>query len=145
VPDGGSASKVRTSDKRLKVTCGNNTSYLEDSAWIGEKTPMTLCKVRISPNRTVKPNIGGLELSEALNRVLPFTAKEDNRPVLQCVLCRYPRASPWNFALRVIRYFLLLPFCFWRRHRKSRVREDVVLMRCALDKVVDCYGLETCT
>jgi len=86
VPAVGSASEVRTSDKRLKVTCGSNTSYLEDSAWIGEKTPMTLCEVRISPNRTVKPNIGGLELSEALNRVLPFTAKEDNRPVLQCVL-----------------------------------------------------------
>jgi DNA polymerase III sliding clamp (beta) subunit (PCNA family) len=34
----------------------------------------------------VKPNIGGLELAEALGRVLPFTAKEDNRPVLQCVL-----------------------------------------------------------
>jgi DNA polymerase-3 subunit beta len=88
VPDSGSASEVRTSDKRLKVTCGSHTSYLEDSAWIGEKTPMTLCEVRISPNRTVKPNIGGLELSEALNRVLPFTAKEDNRPVLQCVLFR---------------------------------------------------------
>jgi DNA polymerase-3 subunit beta len=86
VPDGGSASEVRTSDKRLKVTCGSNTSYLEDSAWIGEKTPMTMCEVRISPNRIVKPNIGGLELAEALNRVLPFTAKEDNRPVLQCVL-----------------------------------------------------------
>jgi DNA polymerase-3 subunit beta len=86
VPDGGSASEVRTSDKRLRVTCGSHTSYLENSAWIGEKTPMTLCEVRISPNRTVKPNIGGLELSEALNRVLPFTAKEDNRPVLQCVL-----------------------------------------------------------
>ncbi|MFC1929508.1 hypothetical protein ACFLW6_01375 [Chloroflexota bacterium] len=55
---------------------------------MGEKTPMTLSEVRISPNRTVKPNIGGLELSEALNRVLPFTAKEDNRPVLQCVLFR---------------------------------------------------------
>jgi len=86
VPDGGSASEVRTSDKRLKVTCGSNTSYLEDLAWVGEKTPMTLCEVRVSPNRTVKPNIGGLELSEALNRVLPFTAKEDTRPVLQCVL-----------------------------------------------------------
>jgi hypothetical protein len=88
VPAVGSASEVRASDKRLKVTCGSNTSYLEDSAWIGDKTPMTLCEVRISPNRTVKPNIGGLELSEALNRVLPFTAKEDNRPVLQCVLFR---------------------------------------------------------
>jgi len=74
--------------KRLKVTCGSNTSYLEDLAWVGDKTPMTLCEVRISPNRTVKPNIGGLELAEALNRVLPFTAKEDNRPVLQSVLFR---------------------------------------------------------
>jgi len=88
VPDSGGASEVRASAKRLKVTCGNNTSYLEDSAWISDKTPMTFCEVRISPNRTVKPNIGGLELAEALNRVLPFTAKEDNRPVLQCVLFR---------------------------------------------------------
>ena len=87
VPASDSASETQTNgQKRLKVTCGANTSYLEDSAWVGEKTPMTLCEVRISPNRTVKPNIGGLELSEALNRVLPFTAKEDNRPVLQCVL-----------------------------------------------------------
>jgi len=82
------ASVSQVNGKRLKVTCGSHTSYLEDSAWIGEKTPMTLCEVRISPNRTVKPNIGGLELAEALNRVLPFTAKEDNRPVLQCVLFR---------------------------------------------------------
>ncbi|MDO8491584.1 MAG: DNA polymerase III subunit beta [Dehalococcoidia bacterium] len=86
VPANGSASEVRASDKRLKVTCGSHTSYLEDLAWVGEKTPMTLCEVRVSPKRTVKPNIGGIELSEALNRVLPFTAKEDNRPVLQCVL-----------------------------------------------------------
>ena len=87
VPASDSASETQTNgQKRLKVTCGSNTSYLEDSAWVGEKTPLTLCEVRISPNRTVKPNIGGLELSEALNRVLPFTAKEDNRPVLQCVL-----------------------------------------------------------
>ncbi len=87
VPASDSASETQTNgQKRLKVTCGANTSYLEDSAWVGDKTPMTLCEVRISPNRTVKPNIGGLELSEALNRVLPFTAKEDNRPVLQCVL-----------------------------------------------------------
>lgn len=87
VPASDSASETQANgQKRLKVTCGSNTSYLEDLAWIGEKTPLTLCEVRISPNRTVKPNIGGLELSEALNRVLPFTAKEDNRPVLQCVL-----------------------------------------------------------
>ena len=74
--------------KRLKVVCGANTSYLEDSAWVGDKTPLTLCEVRVSPNNTVKPNIGAIELSEALNRVLPFTAREDTRPVLQCVLFR---------------------------------------------------------
>jgi DNA polymerase-3 subunit beta len=55
-------------------------------AWIGEKMPMTLADVRVSPDNAVKPNIGSLELSEALNRVLPFTAKDDNRPVLQCLL-----------------------------------------------------------
>jgi len=89
VPASDSASETQANgQKRLKVTCGSNTSYLEDLAWVGEKTPLTLCEVRISPNRTVKPNIGGLELAEALNRVLPFTAKEDNRPVLQCVLFR---------------------------------------------------------
>jgi hypothetical protein len=91
VPANGSASpdtSGRTTAKRLKVVCGANTSYLEDSAWVGDKTPLTLCEVRVSPNNTVKPNIGAIELSEALNRVLPFTAKEDTRPVLQCVLFR---------------------------------------------------------
>jgi hypothetical protein len=88
-----SASESQAVSKRLKVTCGSHTSYLEDMVWIGDKTPMTLCEVRVSPNRTVKPNIGGLELSEALNRVLPFTAKEDNRPVLQCVLLKQVKVS----------------------------------------------------
>src|SRR3972149_4485323 len=72
--------------KGLKVVCGANTSYLDDLAWVGEKTPMTLADVRIRPNNTVKPNIGNVELAEALSRTLPFTATEDNRPVLQCVL-----------------------------------------------------------
>lgn len=85
VPANGSASGERTNGKRLKVVCGANTSYLDDLAWIGDKTPMTLANVRVSPSNAVKPNMGSLELSEALNRVLPFTAKEDNRPVLQCV------------------------------------------------------------
>jgi len=71
--------------KRLKVICGANTSYLADSEWIGEKTPFTLCDVRVSPCNAVKPNIGSLELAEALNRVLPFTATDDARPVLSCV------------------------------------------------------------
>ena len=83
----GSASGSQTNgQKRLKVVCGANTSYLDDMAWVGEKTPLTLCDVRVSPSNTVKPNLGALELSEALSRVLPFTAREDNRPVLQCVL-----------------------------------------------------------
>jgi DNA polymerase-3 subunit beta len=76
--------------KRLKVTCGANTSYLEDLAWIkteGKRiTPLTICEVRVSPSNTVKPNVGAIELAEALNRVLPFTAKGDDRPVLSCVL-----------------------------------------------------------
>jgi len=89
VPASDSASETQANgQKRLKVTCGSNTSYLEDLAWVGDKTPLTLCEVRISPNRTVKPNIGGLELAEALSRVLPFTTTEDTRPVLQCVLFR---------------------------------------------------------
>ena len=82
----GNASGLRVAEKRLKVVCGANTSYLDDMAWVGEKTPLTLCDVRVSPSNAVKPNLGALELSEVLSRVLPFTAKEDNRPVLQCVL-----------------------------------------------------------
>jgi len=54
-------------------------------AWIGDNTPVTLCNVRVSPSNSVKPNLGALELAEALSRVLPFTSKEDTRPVLQCV------------------------------------------------------------
>ena len=59
-------------------------------AWINTEgkrlTPLTLCEVRVSPNNAVTPNIGSLELAEALNRVLPFTAFGDDRPVLTCVL-----------------------------------------------------------
>ncbi len=85
IPSNGSASGEQATGKRLKVICGANTSYLADSEWIGEKTPLTLADVRVSPNNSVKPNLGASELAEALSRVLPFTAREDNRPVLQCV------------------------------------------------------------
>jgi len=71
--------------KRLKVICGANTSYLADNEWIGEKTPLTLCDVRVCSCNSIKPNVGASELAEALTRVLPFTTKEDARPVLQCV------------------------------------------------------------
>jgi DNA polymerase-3 subunit beta len=87
IPSNGSASGSQANGhKRLKVICGANTSYLADNEWIGEKTPLTLCEVRVSPVNTVTPNVGASELAEALARVLPFTAREDNRPVLQCVL-----------------------------------------------------------
>jgi len=85
IPSNGSASGSQAIGKRLKVICGANTSYLADTDWIGENTPLTLCDVRVSPNNFVNPNVGGIELAEALARVLPFTAKDDDRPVLACV------------------------------------------------------------
>jgi DNA polymerase-3 subunit beta len=87
IPSNGSASGTQANGhKRLKVICGSNTSYLADNEWIGEKTPLTLCEVRVSPSNAVTPNVGTAELAEALARVLPFTAREDDRPVLQSVL-----------------------------------------------------------
>ncbi|MBA7564533.1 hypothetical protein ES708_06196 [subsurface metagenome] len=85
VPSNGSAGGSQATDKRLKVICGANTSYLADSEFIGDNTPMTFCEVRVSPSSSVKPNVGAGELAEALNRVLPFTATDDTRPVLQCI------------------------------------------------------------
>ncbi len=85
IPANGSASESQTTDKRLKVICGANTSYLSDADWIGDKTPLTFCQIRICPSNSVVPNVGASELAEALNRVLPFTSREDTRPALQCV------------------------------------------------------------
>ena len=85
IPSNGSASESQATAKRLKVICGANTSHLADSDWIGDKTPLTLCDVRVSPSNTVTPNVGANELAEALARVLPFTAKDEARPMLQCV------------------------------------------------------------
>ena len=89
-PSASASGSQANGHKRLKVLCGANTSYLEDLAFIkteGKRiTPLTLCEVRVSPNNAVTPNIGSLELAEALNRVLPFTAFGDDRPVLAYVL-----------------------------------------------------------
>jgi len=84
----GNASDTQVADKRLKVVCGANSSFLSDMAWIGDKTPMTIAELRVSPDNTIKPNLGSLELAEALNRVLPFTATDEKRVVLQSVLIR---------------------------------------------------------
>jgi len=85
IPSNGSASESQATIKRLKVICGANTSTIADSEWIGEKTPLTLCDIRVSPSNSVKPNIGASELADALARVLPFATTDDARPVLQCV------------------------------------------------------------
>ena len=83
----GSAGGERTNgDKRLKVVCGAFQSYLDDEAWIGENTPYVFAEVRFSPANTLTPNIGSLELAEAINRVLPFASTDDARPVLGCVM-----------------------------------------------------------
>jgi len=85
VTPAGNASVSQVIGKRLKVLCGANTSTIGDSEWIGDKTPLTFCDVRVSPNNSVKPNVGAIELAEALNKVLPFTSKDEARPVLACV------------------------------------------------------------
>ena len=82
----GDASGSQVAVKRLKVVCGAVTSYLDDNAWVGDKTPYTHAELRIHPRNAVMPNIGSGELAEALGRVLPFTASDDSRPVLQGVL-----------------------------------------------------------
>jgi DNA polymerase-3 subunit beta len=84
-PDASASGEQANGHKRLKVICGANTSLIADSEWIGDKTPMSLCDVRVSPNNSVKPNVGVSELAEAIAKVLPFTAKGDDRPVLACV------------------------------------------------------------
>ena len=42
VPSNGSASGSQANGhKRLKIICGANTSYLADSEWVGDKTPLS--------------------------------------------------------------------------------------------------------
>lgn len=84
----GNASDKQVTDKRLKVVCGANTSFISDMAWIGDKTPQTIAELQVSPDNTIKPNLGSLELAEALNRVLPFTSTDEAKIVLQSVLLR---------------------------------------------------------
>jgi len=85
-PDGG-ASEAQATAKCLKVECGRNTSHILDGAWIADKDRFgDTCEIRVSPNGSVIPNLGAVELAEALSRVIPFaTGKKDERPVLNCV------------------------------------------------------------
>jgi len=94
-PSNGVDSGSHDTRKRVKVVCGGNIGYLSDDEWVKEAsvkgkslkggTPYTFCEIRVSPKNTVKPNMGVSEFAEALNKVLPFTAKDDTRPVLACV------------------------------------------------------------
>ena len=85
-PNGG-ASEAQATAKGLKVICGRNTSHILDGAWITDKDRLSdTCEIRVSPNGSVIPNLGAMELAEALSRVIPFAVgKKDERPVLNCV------------------------------------------------------------
>jgi len=85
IPSNGSASEAQAADEGLKVICGASTSYLANNHWTTDKPPFTFCEVRVRPHNAVKPNVGAAELAEALTKVLPFTANDDARPILQCV------------------------------------------------------------
>jgi len=88
VPANGNASGVQVADKGIKVVCGSYQSYIPEGAWIrtgkGE-IPFSFCQIRVSPSNAIMPNLGSIELAEALARVLPFTTSDEKRPVLQCL------------------------------------------------------------
>jgi len=85
-PISGSASGLQATDKALRVVCGTHEGIIPNGAWIAEKkTPMSFCQVKVSPNNTVMPNVSGIELGEALARVIPFASNDKERPVLQSV------------------------------------------------------------
>lgn len=90
VPDSGDgASESQPAVKRLKVVCGANTGHLDNGAWTTEKMAFAdICEVRVSPRVVVVPNVGALELAEALARVIPFAARGQeatDKPVLGSV------------------------------------------------------------
>lgn len=74
--------------KGVRVVCGNHQGYLPDEAWIKAKVPMTFNTIRVSPSNVVVPNLGSVELAEALSRVIGFASIEEARPVLQTVRFR---------------------------------------------------------
>ena len=87
VTPNGSASEAQATAKGLKVICGRNTSHILDGAWVSDKDRYgETCEIRVSPNGSVIPNLGAMELAEALSRVIPFAvSKKEDRPVLNCI------------------------------------------------------------
>jgi len=92
IPLADSASGLQANGKGLKVTCGSNQGYIPDKAWLKEgkgATPYTFCQIKVSPSNTVIPNLGGIELAEALARLIPFASKDRDKLTLQCVYFRH--------------------------------------------------------
>jgi hypothetical protein len=85
VPSTSDASVSRVTGKCLKVVCGANQAYLTNNEWTGDKTTSGYCELKVSPRYSVIPNLGALEMSEALERVMTFTSSQSSRPVLQGV------------------------------------------------------------
>jgi len=85
VPANGNASGSQVTDKGVKVVCGSHESYLPNGAWLKENLPFTYSQIRVSPCNAVMPNLGSVELAEALSKVLPFTSSDEARPIFQCV------------------------------------------------------------
>jgi len=71
--------------KGVKVVCGNHEGYLPGEAWIKDKVPLTFNEVRVSPSNAVMPNLGSVELADAISRVVGFASIEEAKPVLQCI------------------------------------------------------------
>jgi len=87
VTPSGSASEAQAAEKGLRIVCGSNTGYLPDKAWVSDKESIgETCEIRVSPNASVVPNVGAIELAQALSMIIPFAAgKAEQRPVLSCV------------------------------------------------------------
>lgn len=85
VPASDDASGSQVVTQGVKVVCGNHQGYLPNLAWITDKVPLTFNSVRVSPNNAVVPNLGSIELAEAISKVVGFASVEEARPVLQAV------------------------------------------------------------
>jgi DNA polymerase-3 subunit beta len=70
------------------LKAASHESYLPDGVWIGtgKKTlPYTFVQIRVSPCNAVMPNLGSVKIAEALSKVLPFTATDEQRTAPQTV------------------------------------------------------------
>lgn len=79
--------KVVPQNGGLAVVCGSHRSNLADNAWVNEENLVAdSVKVEVSPYYSVIPNLGTMELAEALARVIPFTAPaKEEKPIYSAV------------------------------------------------------------